>query len=88
MTTTTDLKCPNCGATTTKNGQPFKNGSALHTHMHVHCPKKSAGAAGTDKKCECKDGGKWRLLNNRHKYEAMAIEQGASEVCTVCLELV
>lgn len=39
--TTTLLKCRFCGLETTKNGQPFKNHSALNTHINMHCPKKT-----------------------------------------------
>lgn len=42
MATTTEHKCPNCGATAGKNGKPFTRGT-LNLHIAKHCSKNGAG---------------------------------------------
>lgn len=84
-----ELKCPHCGATKLKNGEPFKNRSALNTHINVHCPKKPLKPAGG-----CKNGEehKYKLINpqmmknNRFDF-ARALNDGYTKICEKCGDL-
>lgn len=79
--TITALKCPHCEAETTKNGQAFKNMSALNTHINMHCPKKPQKAAPT----ACVH--KIALLNSNHAVMLAAINAGHTTYCTKCGDL-
>jgi hypothetical protein len=79
MTTAAALKCPHCGATTTKNGQPYKNRSALNTHINMHCEKKPLAA-------ETEHKHKWALLNPDKQDHGRAIQAGYTKHCA-CGEL-
>jgi hypothetical protein len=74
----TILKCPHCEATTTKNGQPFKNKSALNTHINVHCSKKPVGASHVHK---------FILLNPDRGDHGRAMNAGYLKICTGCGDL-
>lgn len=84
-----ELKCPNCGQATTKNGQPFKNRSALNTHINVHCAARDSyrGGGGSDRGGggghECK----FSLLNPANATAARAIQAGYTKYCKECGEL-
>jgi hypothetical protein len=76
-----ELKCPYCGATTTKNGQAFKNKSSLNTHINIHCEKKP--------QAESKPTGhshKWKLLQPTRADYARAMNAGYNKICD-CGEL-
>lgn len=79
--TTTALKCPNCGATTGKTGQPFKNLSGLNTHINLHCEKKPAKASAS----ACAHS--YKLLNSNDDRMSQAIEAGHTKYCSKCGDL-
>lgn len=74
---TDQLKCDQCGVTTTKNGQPFKNISALNTHRNVHCPnKESATSGGSEDHTH-----KWQLLKPISAAHTKAMAAGYTKIC-------
>lgn len=74
------LECPHCGETTTKNGQPYKNISALNTHIRMHCKKNAPieGAAHTHK---------YSLLKPTRPDYARAMNAGFTKICHGCGDL-
>lgn len=90
--TTTLLKCEFCGQETTKNGQPFKNHSALNTHINMHCSKKPTKEKSMEhpmvtatKFCVHA----YKLLNSNSTNETMQriIAAGHTKGCSKCGDL-
>jgi hypothetical protein len=75
-----------------KYGCGYEHGhkGAMNIHENIHCSKKERRGdpvAKDNPKCDCKDGGSWRLLNKNDDREAAAIEMGYKKVCNECDEL-
>jgi hypothetical protein len=77
-----ELKCPHCGSTSTKKG-PYKNMSALNTHINVHCPKNPKLQAPS----ESNHTHKFALLKPITVAHARAIEDGYTKICD-CGEII
>jgi hypothetical protein len=81
------LKCQFCGQETTKNGQPFKNHSALNTHINMHCSNKPAKVSNPNVTTICNH--TYQLLNSNSVNPVVKaiIAAGHTKACKKCGDL-
>lgn len=81
---TTILKCPHCGSAATKNGLPYKNISALNTHVRMHCDKNPNSSV---LRSAAAHSHKFTLLKPISDAHINAMNQGYTKICNECGEL-